>query len=49
MFQMHSRGNTHRQGVKETIVDMALNGSGVRYAVRSINTVLTQNMLPVER
>ncbi|EKS4944496.1 hypothetical protein QB833_002035 [Salmonella enterica] len=43
-FQINYRYNAHKQEVKETIVDMALNGSGVRDTVRTlkvgINTVI---------
>ncbi len=43
-FQYHYRYNAHKPGIKEKIVDMAMNGSGVRDSGRvlkiSMNTVI---------
>lgn len=43
-FQLDYRYNAHKPGVKDDIVNMALNGSGVRDTVRvlkvGINTVI---------
>ena len=43
-FQIHYAYEAHKPGVKERIVDMALNGSGIRDTVRvlkvGINTVI---------
>lgn len=44
-FQLSHRYNAYKEGIKDQIVDMAVNGSGIRDTARvlsvAINTVIT--------